>query len=536
MSTTTNRSAPVLGAGRLTLLVLRRDRVRILLWVAGIVGLLVASAESIKGLYRTPAEFLQYGRLVKDNAALIVQSGPGYGLDEPTLGSVLMNETGIWTFIAVAVMNVFMVVRHTRAEEESERAELIRSAPVGRHAQLAAALAGALVANAIIAAGIIAAFVGCGLSLGGSIAFACAVAGAGAVFASVASIAAQVASGARAAIAIGTGAIAVSFVLRAIGDVGNGVLSWLSPIGWAQAIRAFVDERWWVLAVQLVSSAGGVALAVFLQTRRDLGAGLIGQRPGRTTALPGLRTARALATRLHRPTIIGWSIAMALLGFFYGIVADQAESILEDNPDMADFWAMLGTGSITDAFLATSMLMMGLMATGYTVSAILRMRTEETAARADLVLATSTSRRRWMGGHLLLASGGTVTVMAATGIAMGAGFASVTGDVGQIPRMLGAAMAMVPAMLVVAGVTTTLYGLLPKWSLLAWGFFVFVVVVGLLQTILDLPQWVLDVSPFQHVPAIPAAPFQLMPVIWLMVAAAALVAAGVLATEHRDIG
>ena len=356
------------------------------------------------------------------------------------------------------------------------------------------------------------------------------------MYASIAAVAAQIASGARAAIAIGTGTIAVSFVLRAIGDVGDGRLSWLSPIGWAQAIRAFVDERWWVLILPLATAAGGVALAVFLQMRRDLGAGLIGQRPGRATALPGLRTARALATRLHRPTIIGWAIAMALLGFFYGIVADQAESILEDNPDMADFLAMLGTGSLTDAFLATSMLMMGLMATGYTVSAVLRMRTEETALRADLILTTQTSRRAWMGSHLLLAGGGTVTVMAVTGVAMGAGFASVTGDVAQIPRMVGAALAMVPAMLVVAGVTTALYGLLPKWSLLAWGFFVFVVVVGLLQTILDLPQWVLDVSPFQHVPAIPAAPFELMPVVWLLVVATALVGAGMVALDRRDIG
>lgn len=95
---------------------------------------------------------------------------------------------------------------------------------------------------------------------------------------------------------------------------------------------------------------------------------------------------------------------MALLGFFYGIVADQAESILENNPEMADFLAMLGTGSITDAFLATSMLMMGLVATGYTVSAVLRLRTEETAGRADLILTTPASRRAWMSSHLLLAA------------------------------------------------------------------------------------------------------------------------------------
>ncbi|HQY14473.1 MAG TPA: hypothetical protein PLQ10_07150 [Ilumatobacteraceae bacterium] len=535
-STASTGAAPFAGLGQLTRLVARRDRVRVLCWVVGIVGLLVVSAESINGLYRTPAEFLQYGTLVKDNAALIVQSGPGYGLDQPTLGSVMMNETGIWTIIAVALMSVFMMVRHTRAEEESERAELIRSAPVGRHAQLAAALAGTLAANAVVDVSIVVAFVARDLPLTGSVAFACALFGAGAVFAAIAAIAAQVTAGARSAIGLATALIAVSFVLRAIGDVGDGRLSWLSPIGWAQAIRAFADERWWVLVLPIVAAAGGMALAVSLQMRRDLGAGLVGQRPGRATALPGFTSPLALATRLHRPAVIGWTVGVALLGFFYGIVADQAESILENNPEMADFLAMLGTGSITDAFLATSMLMMGLVATGYTVSAVLRLRTEETAGRADLILTTPASRRAWMSSHLLLACGGTTVVMSVTGAAMGVGLASVTGDLWQIPRLLGAALAMVPALMVVAGLAAVLYGLLPKWAPLAWGIVAFVVVVGLLQGILDLPQWVLDLSPFEHVPAIPAAPFEPMPIVLLLATAGALIGGGMAALQRRDIG
>jgi len=536
MSTAARRTSPLQGVVQLTRLVARLDRVRILCWVAGITALLIVSTESIKGLYRTPVEYLQYSQLVRGNTALIVQAGPGYGLDNPTLGSVVMNEAGIWTIIAVAVMSVFMVVRHTRAEEESERAELIRSAPVGRHAQLAAALLGTLAANLAITVCIVVSFAATGLPLDGSVAFATAVFFAGAVFAAIAAVTAQVASGARAATALGMGAIAIAFVLRAIGDVGDGQLSWFSPIGWAQAIRAFADERWWVLVMPISAGCAGVALALILQMRRDLGAGLISQRPGRAEALPGFSNPVALAGHLHRPTIIGWTVALALFGFFYGIVADQAESILEGNPEMVDYLSVLGTGSLTDAFLATSMLLMGLLATAYAVSAVLRLRTEEIALRADVILATPTSRRTWMGSHLLAAAGGTVVAMTIAGVAVGAGFASVTGEFGQIPRMLAAALAMVPAVLVVAGFTSALYGLAPKWSLLAWGFFVFVVVVGLLQPILHLPQLVLDLSPFQHVPALPADRFQLTPIVLLLVAAAALGGVGVAAFRRRDVG
>lgn len=535
-STAPAGASPLAGVGRLTRLIIRRDRVRILCWLVGIIGLLVVSARSIRGLYSTPAEFLRYGRLVKGNSALIVQSGPGYGLDHPTLGTVMMNEVGIWTFIAIGLMAVFMVVRHTRAEEDGERSELIRSAPVGRHAPLAAAMAGTLATVAFIAACVVGTFVAEGLPLAGSIAFGLSVVGAGAVFAATAAVAAQVAAGSRGASALGSAAIALAFVVRAVGDVGDGRLSWLSPIGWAQAIRAFADERWWVLALPFATAVGGVAAAVALEARRDLGAGLLEQRPGVAVARPGFSSPLALAVRLHRPTIIGWTTGMALLGFFYGIVADQAESMFEENPEMADYMAMLGNGSITDSFLATSVLMMGLIATGYAVAGILRLRTEEAATRADAILTTPTSRTQWMAGHLLVVGGGATIVMSVTGAAIGAGFATVTGDIGQIPRMLAAAWATVPAILVVAGVTAALYGLLPKWSLVAWTLVVFVAVAGLLQGVLDLPQWALDLSPFEHVPALPGEPFALLPVAFLLIAAVGSAAFGVGALQRRDVG
>lgn len=535
-ATAATRFASLAGAGRLTRLAIRRDRVRILCWLAGIIGLLVVSARSIQGLYSTPAEFLRYGRLVKDNAALIVQSGPGYGLDQPTLGTVLMNEVGIWTFIAIGLMAVFMVVRHTRAEEDGERSELIRSAPVGRHAPLAAAMAGTLATSALIALCVVFTLVAVGLPLAGSVAFGLSILGAGAVFAATAAVAAQVAAGSRGASALGSAAIAVAFVVRAVGDVGDGRLSWLSPIGWAQAIRAFADERWWVLPLPLGAVVGGVAVAVALEARRDLGAGLLGQRPGVAEARPGFSSTLALAVRLHRPTVIGWTIGMALLGFFYGIVAEQAESMFEENPEMADYMAMLGNGSITDSFLATSVLMMGLITTGYAVAAVLRMRAEEVAARADVLLATPTSRSTWMAGHLLVVGAGSTIVMSVTGAAIGAGFATVTGEVGQIPRMLAAAWVMVPPILVVAAIAAALFGLLPKWSLVAWSLVVFVAVAGLLQGVLDLPQWALDLSPFEHAPALPGAPFELLPVVVLLIAAGGIAGLGVGALQRRDVG
>ena len=56
-----------------------------------------------------------------------------------------------------------------------------------------------------------------------------------------------------------------------------------------------------------------------------------------------------------------------------------------------------------------------------------------------------------------------------------------------------------------------------------------------LGALLELPQWLLDVSPFTHVPAVPAEPFAAAPLLWLGAAALALGALGFAAFRRRDL-
>lgn len=523
------------GTRRLVWLVLRRDRFRIALWLFGLVGLMAVSASSIVALYTTPQELESYARTVRGNSALIIQAGPGYGLDEPTVGAVVMNETSLWLFVAAALMNVFLVVRHTRTEEESGRAELVRAAPVGRHAALASAMIGALVVNATVAAANVVALVAFEQPIPGSVAFGASMVGVGMVFAGVAAVTAQVASGTRAALAVGGLVIGLAFVLRAIGDVGNGVLSWASPIGWAQAIRPYADERWWVLALPLSATVVLVVGARALQDHRDYGSGLVEPRVGRPGAPASLSSSLGLALRLQRGALVGWAIGLGALAFFYGLVADQAEQIIEDNPDMAEFFAQLGVASVTDAFLSTAMLIMALFATGFTVSSVLRLRTEEVAGRADSVLAAPVGRRRWAASHLVVALVGTLMVAAVIGAAMGLGAAIVLGDAGRIGQLLGAGLVMVPAMWVLAGLTVLLYGVGARWAVAAWAGVAWVFVAALFGSVLDLPQWALNSSPFQHVPALPAAPLSWLPLVLLTLLAAISITAGLAALDRRDL-
>lgn len=523
------------GWSTLLRLLLRRDRIQLAVWVAAAVALVVVSAVSIDGLYPTQADLDGYGALVEDNPVVVIQAGPGYGLDSsPSTGAVLMNELSLWTLILVSIMSVFLVTRHTRAEEETERAELLRSSIVGRRAAGAATVTGAFVANVAVATLVLGGLVALGYDLTGSAAFASALVCTGLAFAAVTLVCAQVASTGRSSTGLAMVVLAVSFVLRAVGDVTGNGLSWFSPLGWGQGIRAFADERWWVLLLPLAFAAILVSVASTLSEHRDFGAGMLPDRTGRASATRWLATPLALSARLQRGSIVGWALGLLLFGTFYGAVADEIDQMIADNPELADFIA-LTSGSLTEAFLASAATILALLVAGFVTSAVLRPNSEESNGRVEALLATPTSRARWAGSHVLVALPAMVFVLALGGAGLGLGAAVSTGDSDLFARMVGALVAYAPASAVVASVAFALWGLAPRLAMLGWVPLVYVAVVGLFAQMLDLPQWARNISPFEHVPGLPAEGFDAAPLLVLSVVAAAVFVVGFVGFRRRDL-
>ena len=513
----------------------RRDRVRGPVWVVSFVGLVAASVASVVALYSTPEDLQSYATVAQANAAIKALTGPGYGLDDPTEGAVVMNEVSLYTYVAIALMCIFLLVRHTRAEEETDRAELVRAAPVGRYATLAAAITWVLLVSLAISVGNTIVLVAFGLPAAGSLAYGAATLATAWVFIGIAAVTAQVAASARASLSMAGAVLGLFFLVRAVADMGNGWMTWLSPIGVAQAIRPFDDERWWVLPPLIVL---GVALLVagwLLMGRRDLGAGLMSERPGPAEASPSLDSPFALAVRLQRASAIGWVVGIAIIAFFMGLVADQAAEFA-DNEAVAELFAQAGQGTITETFLATVVLMLALFATGFTVAAVLRLRSEEIGVRAEPMLATPVDRRRWLWSHLGVSVIGSAVLMLVGGLMTGLGYYAVTGDPDQLLPLVGAGLTMAVGLIVLATFTAALFGLSARKSIFAWSSVAVVLVVGLLAETLGLPQWMRNVSPFEHLPAMPAAGFDPVPVVVLLTVAVALEAAAVFALRRRDVG
>jgi ABC-2 type transport system permease protein len=434
-------------------------------------------------------------------------------------------------------MSLLLMVRNTRADEEAGRSELVGAEAVGRHAPIAAALLGAVVANLLTALLIALGLLGMGLDAGGSLAFGLATGAAGMVFAALAAVFAQVASTARAASGTTGLLLGLAFVIRMVGDSGSGTLSWASPLSWAQEIRSFGGDRWWTLLLPLAATVVLAPVAFALVSRRDHGQGLLAARPGPATAPAALSGPLGLAWRLQRGTMLGWGAAFVVLGVVTGAIAKDIGSVFGDNAELTDVLQKLGgTSGLVDAYLAATLGLLALVAAGYMIQAVLRIRAEETSLRAESVLATGVSRWRWAGAHLACALFGVAAIMVAGGIGMALGYGLRIGDLGgQLPRLIEASLLQVPAAWVLGGLAFALAGLLPRLVAIAWVVFgVYFALVELGGSV-NLPDWVLDLSPFRHAPQFPASDPKALPLLALLVATLLLVVAGRIGLRRRDL-
>jgi polyether ionophore transport system permease protein len=521
------------GTGTLLRFHLHRDRRMLLWWVLGAVVFYWSQAASVKSLYPTQADFDTAAKSMANNSAFIAMAGPARALN--TVGGQVAWQCVAFGAILAGLMSMFLVGRHTRAEEETGRDELVLAGAISRDAPLAAAVLVVLVANVLFGGLVTAALIAYGLPARSSLNIGLAGTLAGLVFAAVALVAAQLTESTRAMYGLTGAVIAASYVLRAVGDVSNPAFSWASPIGWGQAMHSFSGDRWWPAAVSVAALVPLGVIAVRLHARRDIGSGIWPARPGPARAGSGLQGSLGLVWRLQRWSVAGWAAGLFLTGIAYGAIGDDVKDLVGDSTFSQDVFGQ-GGGSVVKSFYAVAALMLALIGAGFSVSSSLRPGAEEGDGHAEMLLATGLSRWRWAVSHLAITVGGTVAVVLAAGLGLGVGYGLVTGDGSAAARLFLATVPYVAPVLVLVSVTWLGYGVGRRWAVAGWGGLGFCVVVLLFGRALRLPAWVTDVSPFSHLALAPAEPFAWAPFTVLLALALLVGVLGVGALRRRDLG
>lgn len=532
------------GTGRLLRLILRLDRIKLSIWLLGLLTLIGITPFSLRAIIDNEAEakaipveevLVQQAAVLETNGALIALQGPPDSLD--TFGGRYAFEIGAFSLAIVALMNILLITRHTRAEEESGRAELIRAAAVGAWSSLAAVSIVALLTNTVLGLGIAGVFVSDGRAVDRSILYGLSVTLCGLIFAAIALIWVQVFEYGRAASGASLATLGASFAIRAVGDVRDNGVSLLSPLGWVQQADPFGDPVAWPFIVSAAAIVGAVLVAVWLASRRDVGAGLIQQRPGPATARNSLATPLGFAWRLQRSTLMWWTVGIAFLGGIYGSIISAIDDFLEQSESMRDILEDLGMSgdALRDGFITVILSMIALIATAGVIQSLLRPRGEELAGRAEPILAAAVSRRAWLSAHLAITAVAAPVFMLAAGLGLAVSDALVVGQFTDLAATLTAALVRTPALWAVSGIGFLLYGAARRFSFGVWAVFAAMAIAFLFGEVLRLPDAVLNLSPIPHVTNLPGDDQGWLGVVVLAAIGAATAAAGVALFERRDL-
>ncbi|MDT8435102.1 MAG: hypothetical protein RQ731_10165, partial [Anaerosomatales bacterium] len=371
------------GTGTLVRLMLRRDRVKLPAWILGISVFWLYYTRLVPQAYPTPEDLESIVSMMTAGSGSM-WTGPTYFLENMTYETFIPGAYGGYLFLIIALMSILVVIRHTRVEEQTGRAELVRASVVGRHAPLTAALITAVIANAIVAALVALMMIADPVfGTAGSLLFAAGCLVTGLAFAGLASVFVQITEYSRTATSLAAGAgLGGAFMIRALGDLGGDhgtTLSWFSPLAWPQQAAPFVLDRWWPLALSVGFAAVTAALGYVLSSRRDVGAGLVAARAGRARATRWLSTPIGLAWRLERKAIMWRAIGMGLLGMGMGAFSNAA--VPGEMPE-ALVQVLGGIENILAGYLSYLGVFTATIAAVYAVLSVQGLRAEETVGRS----------------------------------------------------------------------------------------------------------------------------------------------------------
>ncbi|WP_179394865.1 ABC transporter permease [Lacticaseibacillus absianus] len=529
-------------AGFLLRSALRRDWLKITLWLIGLAGLMAGAAAKFDTLYGTPKTMATIVETLK-TPAMVSLLGPFTASKPYTVANVYAAEMMVFMGLFVAMMNIYFAVHATRAEEDSGVAELIRAHAVGRSASLSAAVlelivinlgAGVLEALGLQASGM------SGTDIAGNWLFGLGLAAFGLMFGAFTLLAAQIAESGRGATIISYSWLGLLFIARMGTDIQDPDLTWWTIYGWIEKLEIYDGNNWAPVGLMLALTAlvGGVAL--WLGTTRDLGAGLLPQRNGRRTASAFLRGPLALVARLERTSTIIWLVSLFILGATYGSIFGTAGDLMASNPTMAKLIGTTGlrlaNRAIVLSFANKLAIIFVILATIPGLITLFRLNRDERHGYFEQLHARSVSRARL---YFSVAGFGLVCAIIAFALAVlgmtAAGAASMGADMPSLARFMRAFWGYAPALIATFGVAALLVGLLPKWQNLAWALPAYGFFSLYLGSLMDFPKWAQQLTPYGWVNNVPLRQVQWGPAAWMTALGLALLIAGYLAYARRDL-
>jgi len=535
MSGVTTQRESLNNARVFTAFTFRRNWVRFFVWILIIVGMLLFIIEYYKQLFTDENELQTFVDTVHSPSLLAMV---GIISNPVSIGGAVWCKYWMFGALMLGIGVLFLMTRNLRADEEQGRAELMRAYPLGIHVRMASSVA--LMSALSVVIGVLS---GLAASVTGITDFADATEGAwilgismgamGLLGVGIGALVNEICPSSGAANGTGIAIFAVFYIIRMIGDLQSNLLVWASPIGWGQKMDPWGANRWWLLLPIVGLSLVLVIVAWIMESRRDLGESLAPESAGASDASRLITRVWGLGLRLQRGSLIGWSAGMVVFSLMLG-------SVLTAMTDLFGGMNLAGLGTVgnsLDAVTGALLVPMLALAVGvFAAQSATTLRTDEARGVLESQLAAGVGRISWALQRLAVTAIAVVVLLVVSGLCLGVSYGALVSDMSKVLQILGAFLAYLPACLLLASIFCLGFGWWPRFAVpVTW------IVVGALWAFmiigvaLRIPQWLLDVMPYNATPQIPAEPMDWPPVIVLSLIAVGLTVLGLLGFRRRNV-
>ena len=486
-------------------LILKREKISSPVWLLSLVLFAAGLASAMQEVLGTTAAELYVFAVAFDNPAMVAMMGALPSV--MNYGSVFSFMLLIWTAMTVAVMNIMFVIKHTRADEELGRYEVLRSLPIGRMSTLNATMLGAIGLNAVLAV-----LTGLGIFVAGdssmtlwpSMLWGLYLGVTGYAFAAIAALFAQLSQNSRGAKAYAFAALGVFYLLRAIGDMGTPVLSLINPLGVFSWADLFVSNHVWPLLISLGMGIATHLLAFRLSAVRDIDQGFIPAKKGRDQGK--IKTPLALALALQKTSIIWWVVTVFVFAASYASIFGDIDSFIEGNELYAQLVMIADGFTPTQLFAGMVLNMLAVFTAIPVIQFVFKAQSEEKHGRSELIFATPVKRTTYLAGYFGIAWVSTVIFQVVTVLGMYVTAVGLGPEIAeQLPlgELFVAGLVYLPGLWVLLGLATCLLGFAPKLTGLTWIMLVFTFLMVMFGRLFNLPTFVENLSPMANIPQVP---------------------------------
>ena len=556
---------------KLTQFMLQREKVNSTVWLVSMVFfnalIVLLIGFSMMPNEASVTEFMA----ILENPTLLAMVGPMHPSLPSDLGALYTLMMFVFMAIGVAIMNIFLVVRHTRADEEAGRYEVLRSLPSGRLANVNAAMLTAVVVNLVMAVGftlsmwLVMAIIDVPMGFGAALLWGVCLGVLGLVFASVAALFCQLSASASGASGYSYGLLGLFYFLRAGADMdpeGMGYLAYFSPFGLASRTWVYIENNWWPVCVLLGIAIVITVLAYGFCNVRDIDQGMIPDRRGKVKGGILLRSPIGLHFRLLRRSVIIWVIILFMTGLSYATLLEDINNFIAGN-DMYRQLMLGHTGlmdqidgmttdeiaavmnavlshagyNITQLFASMIGFIMAMIAAIPVLMFVLKAKGEEKAIRAELLVATPTSKGKYLSGFVIISFASCVLIQLAQALGMYSLAQSVLTDPSVLPLsyLVEAALVYVPSLWIMGGLTVLLLGIFPKAAGFIWAYYGYTFFAMMFGRFFPQIEFLGIFTPLGWTPQMPVDDANWFALTVMAALGIALSAIGIMCYKKRDI-